>query len=187
MIKQAIGNPYAVFVGMAIVVMFGLLAMRTIPIQLKPVIEPTEIQIQTFYWGASPLEVEDQITNKIEDEVSGINDLRRVISNSQEGVSTITLVFTDTADKNKALIDTVQAMKRVTDLPELALEPEINLVTGDQGEQIMWVSVDGGVSLDERWDMVSEVIQPSLLRVKGVGEVQFFGGVDRKIVVQPDP
>lgn len=187
MIKQSIGNPYAAFVGMAIVVMFGLLALMTIPIQLKPVIEPTEIQIQTFYWGASPLEVEDQITNKIEDEVSGINDLKRVESNSQEGVSTVNLIFTDSADKNKALIDTVQAMKRVTDLPELAQEPTIKLVTGAQGEQIMWVSVEGGASIDERWDMISDVVQPALERVDGVGQVQFFGGVDRKIVVQPDP
>ena len=69
------------------------------------------------------------------------------------------------------LIDTVQALKRVTDLPELALEPEVALVTGAQGEQIMWVSIEGSASLDERWDMVDEVIQPALLRVKGVGEV----------------
>jgi len=137
--------------------------------------------------GASPLEVEDQITNKIEQEVAGINDLRRVTSNSQEGVSTVNLVFIDDADKNKALIDVVQALKRVTDLPELATEPEVQLITGGQGEQIMWLSVEGSVDINERWDIVDENLQPALLRVPGVGGVQFFGGVERKIVVEPDP
>lgn len=187
MIKAAINNPYAVFVGMAIAVMFGLLALLTIPIQLKPTIEPPEISIRTFYWGAGPLEVEDQITNKIEEEVFSINDLQRVISTSQEGMSEVRLVFIESADKNKALIDTVQALKRVTDLPELALEPEVNLVTGDEHEMIMWISVGGDASLDEKHDMISEVVQPALMRVEGVGQVQFFGGVERKILVQPDP
>ncbi len=187
MIKAAINNPYAVFVGMAIAVMFGLLALLTIPIQLKPTIEPPEISIRTFYWGAGPLEVEDQITNKIEEEVFSINDLERVISTSQEGMSEVRLVFIESADKNKALIDTVQALKRVTDLPELAMEPEVSLVTGGEQEMIMWISVDGDASLDEKHDMIDEVVQPALMRVEGVGQVQFFGGVERKILVQPDP
>ncbi|MBN2080815.1 efflux RND transporter permease subunit [bacterium] len=187
MIKAAINNPYAVFVGMAIAVMFGLIALMTIPIQLKPSIEPPEISIRTFYWGAGPLEVEDQITNKIEEEVFSINDLERVVSTSQEGISEIRLVFIDSADKNKALIDTVQALKRVTDLPELAMEPEVSLVTGDEHEMIMWISVDGTASLNVKHDMIDEVVQPALMRVEGVGNVQFFGGVERKILVQPDP
>ena len=187
MIKAAIRNPYAVVVVVAIAVMFGLISITTIPIQLKPVIEPTEINIQTFYWGASPLEVEDQITNKIEKEVATINDLERIESDSQEGVSTVRLVFIETANKNKALIDTIQALKRVTDLPELAQEPAVQLVTGGQGEEIMWLNIGGGASLDEKYDLCDQVIQPALLRVSGVGEVVFFGGVERKILVEPDP
>lgn len=187
MIKAAINNPYAVFVVMAIVVMFGLIALMTIPVQLKPTIEPPEIDIRTIYYGAGPLEVEDQITNKIEEEVFSINDLKRVVSTSEEGVSQVQLIFIDSADKNKALIDTVQALKRVTDLPELALEPEVNLVTGNEMEMIMWISVDGPASLDEKYDMIDQTVQPALLRVKGVGTVQFFGGTERKILVQPIP
>jgi len=187
MLKAAIRNPYAVFVVVAIAVMFGLISLMTIPIQLKPTIEPPEISIETIYWGASPLEVEDQITNKIEKEVATINDLDRIISNSQEGVSTIQLVFMEGTDRNKSLIDTIQAMKRVTDLPDLAVEPKIQLVTGGQGEEIMWLNVDGGASLDEKWDMVEQTLQPALLRVSGVGGVVYFGGVERKIIVEPDP
>jgi len=187
MIKAAINNPYAVFVGMAITVMFGWISLMTIPIQLKPTIEPPEINIRTFYYGAGPLEVEDQITNKIEEEVFSINDLQRVISTSQEGISEVRLVFVDSADKNKALIDTVQALKRVTDLPELALEPEVRLVTGNEMDMIMWLSVEGAASLNDKYDMIDETVQPALLRVVGVGQVQFFGGVERKILVQPNP
>ena len=187
MIKQAISNPYAVFVGMVIVMIFGGLAMLDIPIQLKPSIEPAQIHVTTYYWGASPLEVEDQITNKIEKELASLNDLERIVSNSQEGMSTVTLIFVDGADRNKVLIDVIQGLKRVTDLPEFATEPLVELTSLAQGEQIMWLALNGEAGIDERFDMVEEVIQPDLLRVSGVGNVLFFGGVERKIIVQPDP
>ncbi|MCH7472582.1 efflux RND transporter permease subunit, partial [bacterium] len=172
MIRAALNNPYAAFVGMAIVVIFGIISMGAIPIQLKPTIEPPEISVQTFYFGASPLEVEDQITNELEEGLSSISDLRKITSSSNDGYSSISLEFVTGVDRNKALLEVSQAVERATDLPEDIVGPIIAMVSAAQNEQIMWLTVEGGASLEEKHDLVKEVIEPTIRRVSGVGYVQ---------------
>lgn len=186
MIRASIENPYGVFVGVVILVIFSLIAYFNIPVQLKPTIEPLEIHVTTRYFGASALEVEDQISNKLEKELASLNDLRLITSNSQEGNSEISMLFADKADREKALLDVVQAVQRVTDIPELATDPQIELVTGGNQDAIIIYSVDGEASLNEKYDALDQDVVPALLRVKGVGRVQYFGGDERQIIIQPD-
>jgi HAE1 family hydrophobic/amphiphilic exporter-1 len=116
-IRASIGNPYAVFVGVLILVIFSLLAYFQIPVQLKPEIEPLVYTINTLYPGAGAVEVEDQITTKLEKELAALNDLREVTSSSAEGTSSISLIFNDTADKSRTLLDIIQAVERVPGMP----------------------------------------------------------------------
>jgi HAE1 family hydrophobic/amphiphilic exporter-1 len=186
MIRASISNPYAVFVGVIILLIFSTIAFRSIPVQLKPTLDPTEIRVQTIYNGAGVLEVEDQVTNKLERQLASLNDMDEISSNSQEGQSTISLTFSEGADLDRALLDTIQAVERVRDLPELADQPQINVVTGSPGDFIMFINVAGDASLDQKYDLLDDVVVPALLRVPGVGAVDFFGGSERDIVVQPD-
>ncbi len=123
MIRASIGNPYAVFVGVMILVIFSVLAYMQIPVQLKPEIEPLQYSVRTNYAGASPLEVEDQITNKLEQQLAALNNLKQITSNSNQGMSDIDLLFTDNAQRSDALLDIVQAVQRVRDLPAEADKP----------------------------------------------------------------
>ena len=188
MIKAAISNPYATLVGVIILLIFGSIAMGQIPIQLKPAIEPPEVSVQTFYFGASPIEIEDQITNKLEEQLNTINDLRRITSSSNDGYSSINLEFVENVDKNRALLDVQQAVNLVTDLPDenQIVGPVIALVSAAQNEQVMWIALDGDAPVDEKYDMVKEVIEPRLLRLPGVGSLLVAGGRERQIVVEPD-
>ncbi|MEZ5338331.1 MAG: efflux RND transporter permease subunit [bacterium] len=188
MIKAAISNPYATLVGVIILLIFGAIAMGQIPVQLKPAIEPPEVSVQTFYFGASPIEIEDQITNKLEEQLNTINDLRRITSSSNDGYSSINLEFVENVDKNRALLDVQQAVNLVTDLPDKTqiVGPVIALVSAAQNEQIMWISLGGDASVDDKYDMVKNVIEPRLLRLQGVGSLLVAGGRERQIVVEPD-
>jgi HAE1 family hydrophobic/amphiphilic exporter-1 len=185
MIRAAIGNPYAVVVGVLILVIFSVLAYTQIPVQLKPAIEPLEYNIQTTYAGASALEIEDQITNKLERELASINNLKQITSNSDEGRSTVDLLFTDGADPSAALLDIVQAVSRVKDLPEDADKPIIQKANSN-GDQIMWIAVVGKSSIDQKYDLMDQLVEPALLRVDGVGGLLVSGGTQRRIMVQPD-
>lgn len=187
MIKAAIGNPYATLVGVIILLIFGAIAMGQIPIQLKPAIEPPEVSVQTFYFGASPIEIEDQITNKLEEQLNTISDLRRITSSSNDGFSSINMEFVENVDKNRALLDVQQAVNLVTDLPDKnqIVGPVIALVSAAQNEQVMWIALDGDANVDDKYDMVKEVIEPRLLRLPGVGSLLVAGGRERQIVIEP--
>jgi hydrophobic/amphiphilic exporter-1 (mainly G- bacteria), HAE1 family len=184
-IRASIGNPYAVFVGVMILVIFSVLAYMQIPVQLKPEIEPLEYSVRTNYAGASPLEIEDQITNKLEQQLAALNNLKQITSNSSQGNSDIDLLFNDSADRGSAMLDIIQAVQRVRDLPGEADKPVISKA-GSNGADVMWVAVNGTASLDQKFDLVDQVVTPALLRVDGVGGINASGGTARRIVVQPD-
>ncbi|MCC7478019.1 efflux RND transporter permease subunit [bacterium] len=186
MIKASIGNPHAVFVGVVILVIFSLLAYTQIPVQLKPEIEPLQYSISTIYPGAGALEVEDQITNKLERELASLNDLSEITSSSSEGISNIFLLFADNADQSKALLDIIQSIERVPGLPEGAEKPTITKGANQGQNAIMWIATAGSASLNEKYDLIDQIVQPALLRVNGVGGVLVFGGDERRIIVVPD-
>ena len=163
-VRLAVERPHTVAVVALLIALFSYLALKEIPIQLKPAIEPPEVSVQTFYFGASPIEIEDQITNKLEEQLNTINDLRRITSSSNDGYSSITLEFVENVDKNRALLDVQQAVNLVTDLPDKTqiVGPVIALVSAAQNEQIMWISLGGDASVDDKYDMVKDVIEPRL-------------------------
>ncbi len=185
MIKASIGNPYAVAVGVLILVIFSAIAYTQIPVQLKPTLEPLEFNIDTDYPGASALEVEDQITNRLERELASVNNLEEISSDSSEGRSRVALRFIDSADPSQAMLDVVQAVSRVRGLPDDAETPNISKANAN-GEQIMWIAVTGEASVDTMFDYVDESISPALQRVAGVGGVLVTGGARRRIIVEPD-
>lgn len=187
MIRASIGNPYAVFVGVLILVIFSLLAYYQIPVQLKPEVEPLVYTVSTIYPGAGALEVEDQITTKLEKELAALNDLREVTSSSSEGMSSISLTFNDSADQSRTLLDIIQAVERVPGLPEGAEKSTITKGLFAGANAVMWVAVAGEASIDEKFDLIDQTVQPALLRLPGVGGVLVFGGDERRIIVEPDP
>jgi HAE1 family hydrophobic/amphiphilic exporter-1 len=184
-IKASIGNPHAVFVGVMILVIFSVIAYTQIPVQLKPTVEPLEFNITTTYPGASALEIEDQITNKLERELAAVSNLDEMSSDSSEGRSRVELRFIETADPGTALLDVVQAVSRVRGLPLEAETPVISKANAN-AEQIMWIAVMGTASVDTKFDYVDQTISPALQRVDGVGGVLVTGGSERRIIVEPE-
>jgi multidrug efflux pump subunit AcrB len=125
MISASIRNPFAVAVACIFLVLAGVAAARALPFQLRPTVEPPEVQVNTSYAGAAPAEVEDQITRRIEDQLTSVNGLREMLSTSSTGRSAITLRFEDDVDRNVAMIDVLNkhpmweggAVDRTSDRP----------------------------------------------------------------------
>ena len=92
-IKLAINRPMAVFSAVLMVVVLGLVAMKTIPIQLTPDIRRPILVITTHWPGVAPSEVEREITNRLEQEITGIEGLAVMSSRSDVGRSRIVLEF----------------------------------------------------------------------------------------------
>ena len=119
------------------VVLFGWLALQTIPIQLAPDVNRPVITINTNWRGAAPAEIEREITNRQEEVLKGINGLQSISSNSNNGSSRITLEFDVGTNMDKVLLLVSNRLDRVNGYPEEADEPTLSL-SGAEDRPIAW-------------------------------------------------
>ena len=85
-IKSAIERPVAVIAVMALIVMFGFVAARTIPIQMSPDIEKPILQVRVNWAGATPEDVDREVVNRLEDELSNLSSVEEISSTSRTGL-----------------------------------------------------------------------------------------------------
>ena len=89
-----------------LIMMAGILSIRSLPIEQYPKVAPPTVLINTTYPGASAETVENAVTQVIEQRLTGIDNLRYFTSNSADSSSTITLTFEPEADPDIAQVQT---------------------------------------------------------------------------------
>ncbi|MDH5748414.1 MAG: efflux RND transporter permease subunit, partial [Rhodospirillales bacterium] len=190
LIRLSIERPIAVLAAVFMVIMFGLVALQTIPIQLTPDIRKPVITVRTNWPGAAPVEIEREIVNRQEEALRGLEGLDEISSQSQDGRGTITLEFNIDQDMNKALLLVANRLDRVTGYPEEAQEPTLD-TAGSEDRPIAWFTLSR-MQGNERpihtyGDYVENTIKDRLERVPGVAQVNVFGGSERQMEVIVDP
>ena len=137
--------------------------------------------------GASPSQLETEVTRKVEDSVATIPNIKRITSTVVEGVSTTAIEFNLNADLMTALNDTKDAVTRIRmDLPQDIQEPIISKI--DIGGSLLTYAVDApSMTPDEMSWFVDRDVARALYGVEGVAQVKRIGGVDRQIRVDLNP
>jgi len=190
LIKTSIDRPIAVVSAVLMLVMFGIVALQTIPIQLTPDVNRPVIAIKTSWPGAAPAEIEREITNRQEEVLKGIGNLRSIVSDSSQGQSSITMEFDINTQMDKALLLVSNRLDRVTGYPEEADEPSLRVRAGGDSA-IAWFIITrqkGNVKpIHEYGDFIEETVKDRIERVAGVGQVSVFGGSEREIQVLVKP
>ena len=186
LIRLAIERPIAVVAAVLMVVMFGLVALENIPIQLAPDVNRPVITVTTYWPGAAPAEIEREITNLQEEEMSGLAGLRQITARAEQGRSRLTLEFNVGTNMDRALLLVANRLDRVTDYPEEADEPTLD-TAGSEDSPIAWFIVKRVEGNDrpvhEYGDFVEDVIKDRIERVPGVSRVNVYGGSEREIQV----
>ena len=191
MISKAVDRPIAVVALVLMIVLFGIVALQTIPIQLAPDVDRPVLSVTTYWPGAAPAEVEREILNPQETELAGLENLSQITGNAQSGRARITLEFDVGTDMDKALLLVSNRLDRVSSYPDEAASPQLN-TSGSEDNAIAWFTVtrqDGNDRpIHEFGQFVEDVIKERIERVPGVGEVNVFGGADPEfqITVQPE-
>jgi HAE1 family hydrophobic/amphiphilic exporter-1 len=190
LIRAAIERPIAVIAAVLMVVMFGVVALESIPIQLAPDVNRPVITVKTNWPGAAPAEVEREITNRQEEEMAGLEGLREITGRAEQGRSRVTLEFAVGSNMDRALLLVANRLDRVTGYPDEADEPSLD-TAGSEDSPIAWFIV-GRAEGNERpvhefGDFVEDVIQDQIERVPGVSRVNVFGGSEREIHVTVEP
>ena len=185
-VQFAVRRPYTVAVVVILALLFSGLAFRNIPVQLKPTVDAPINSVTTIYRGASPAEVEGQITREVEDLLQGVDGLERLTSSSREGSSTVTLEYSWGVDKDRAVVDVINKLSQLPDLPADAEEPVVSL-TDVIGETAMWIRTTSHYPPDRVRQIVADQVEPLLERVPGCSGVVVVGGEEREIKVLVDP
>jgi len=184
--EASIRYPVSVLVGVLLCALFGTLALLRIPTQMMPTIDRPEISISTPYPGAGPLEVEEEITRRLEQLLNTVENLREMTSISTEGSSEITLSYDWGVDKDVARLDASEKVAAVFGLPDDAEESIVRALNSDQRSPIGWIALVTEHELNDVRPLAEDTILPSFERVEGVGQVWFFGGEEHELHVDAD-
>jgi len=180
----------AVVAAVLMIVVLGLVAIQTIPIQLTPDVRRPILVIYTWWRGVAPAEVEREITNRIEQELTGIEGLELISSQSQLGRSRIVLEFKVDQNMDRAFMLVSNRLNGVSDLPEEASEPNIRTSTSDDVPiaRFAVTRLEGNDTAIETYgDFVDDVIVDRLERVAGISQITASGGSSREMQVVIDP
>lgn len=187
-IKFSVDHPVSTIVGVLLLSLFSLVAVFSMPIQMKPNMDRPIIRIQTVYPGAAPPEVEQQITDKLEEQISSVEGLRKLSSTSRDSLSQIEMEFEWGVDRDARFVDVLQKVSQVPNLPIESEKPILSAVSSEDEDRIMWIGLRSKtLSTEEMTYFAKKEIKDALERVDGVGDVMIFGTREREIWVILDP
>ncbi|MGI2149934.1 efflux RND transporter permease subunit [Shewanella baltica] len=179
MARFFIDRPIFAWVIALIIMLAGILSIRSLPVSQYPNIAPPTVVISANYPGASAKIVEDSVTQVIEQRMTGIDHLRYISSTSDSfGNASITLTFNAEADPDIAQVQVQNKLQgAMTLLPQEVQSQGVNVNKSSSGFLMVlgFVSTDGSLDKGDIADYVGANIQDPMSRVPGVGEIQLFG------------
>ena len=184
--QVSIRRPVATSMVYLILIILGIVSFRTLPIDLLPKVEFTQLSVRLAYPNVGPEEIEQIITDRIENAVAGLPNLERVTSQSEEGSAWVRLEFARGTDIDEAANDLRAALDSIRD--ELPIEAEAPRVFKLDLDRIEVVSLAVTSTLD--LETVTRLLEDELARrfeqIPGVGAIDLRGGVYREIRVELD-
>ncbi|MCG9965485.1 MAG: efflux RND transporter permease subunit [Shewanella sp.] len=179
MARFFIDRPIFAWVIALIIMLAGVLSIRSLPVSQYPSIAPPTVVISANYPGASAKIVEDSVTQVIEQRMKGIDHLRYIASTSDSfGNASITLTFNAEADPDIAQVQVQNKLQgAMTLLPQEVQAQGVNVNKSSSGFLMVlaFVSTDGSLDKGDIADYVGANVQDPMSRVPGVGEIQLFG------------
>ncbi|NMP29204.1 multidrug efflux RND transporter permease AcrD [Rahnella sp. SAP-1] len=174
-----IDRPIFAWVLAIIITLAGALAISDLPIEQYPALAPPNVRITAQYPGASATIVENTVTQIIEQNMTGLDNLMYMSSqSSNDGKAQITLSFVAGTDPNEALQQVQNQLQQATKrLPQTVQTQGVTVSkTGDTIlMMVAFVSTDGSMTKQDISDYVASNIQDPISRVTGVGTINSFG------------
>ena len=185
-IEVSLKNRFLVLILTFILIVVGVASMLHLPIDAFPDTTPVQVSINTVAPSLSPLEIEQQITFPVELAISGLPGLELVRSISKFGLSQVVVIFEDGTDIYFARNLIMQQLQAV-ELPEGMPRPQLGPVATGLGEVFHYLIEGEGHSLTDITTAHNWIIKPQLRTVRGVAEVNTWGGFEKQFHVLVDP
>ena len=183
--KIAVNNSVTVYILVAIIVIFGAFSYSSIPKESAPSITIPNIFVSTLYFGVSPKDMENLVTQEIEKEVKGIKDVKKVTSVSQESFSLVNIEFNPEVKIDEALQkvrDKVAIAK--TKMPADIEEPTVTEINLSE-QPMLYLNLSGNLGLASLKD-IADKLSDEIETVPGILSADVKGGLEREVKINVD-
>lgn len=184
--ELAIRRPIYVIVLFLLLTVLGFISYNNLGAELMPKFTPPMISVQIVYPGASPTEVENSLTRKVEDALSGLEGIDKIQSWSFEGMAMFFVSFTYGTDIDRSITLAQNTLSsKMMELPRDILTPTISKVTVDD-KPIITLSATSNLEATAFYDLMDKRILPELSSIKGTAKLTMIGGQSREIQINLD-
>lgn len=161
---------------------WGVISAISLPREANPEVKIPFAVVMTLFPGASPQDVEELVTDKIEEKVKNLDDVKLITSTSALSLSSVFVEFEAEADLEKSIADLEDVVDSVRNLPEDAEDPIVSQINFND-VPIVTFSLSGPLTPEE-FKALGEMIQDELEAISGVSEVPLVGARTREITVE---
>lgn len=157
----------------------GLFSFNNLPRQGMPEIKIPYVLINTVYPGATAEQVEQEVTNKIENALGSVDGIKEVGSESAVSISSIFVEFDAATDLDQALDDLRREVDSIADLPEDVETPMVSDIDAEGPDLVFNLVAQGVGNLNDYADIYKE----ELNKVEGVEKVDVWGGAQQEVFI----
>ncbi|NVK42237.1 MAG: efflux RND transporter permease subunit [Oceanospirillaceae bacterium] len=180
MARYFIDRPIFAWVIAIVIMLAGALSILKLPIAQYPSIAPPAVTISASYPGASAQALEESVTQVIEQNMTGLDNLVYMSSSSDStGNASVTLTFAAGTDPDIAQVQVQNKLQAATtQLPAAVQQQGLNVSKSSSSFLMVaaLISTDGRLNREDLGDYVASNLREPLSRVNGVGDVTLFGG-----------
>ena len=187
--KTSIKNPVFATMVMVALVVLGLASYSKLGVESMPNVEIPFAWVEVNYPGASPEQVENDITRPLEEAVNTVSGVKKIMASSWEGRAGVSVEFELSTNADKAMIELRDKVARVRpSFPKEAKEPFIIRAETENSQPIIELSLTSQTrSLRDLSTLTEQVISKRIQGVAGVGQVRINGKTNRQILVSLKP
>ena len=185
--KISVSNPIGTSMAFIAILIIGIISLNSLPRDVMPNIDFPTLTVITIYPGASPEDVEKDVTKTLELILATTPNLKNMTSKSRENVSILTLQFeweSDITDAANNVRDLMEVVKN--DLPSAAQAPFIMKINSSM-LPVAALAISADESYDDFERIYNDIIAPHFRRIDGVGTVFPIANPEKQLLIEVDP
>ena len=179
----SIKRPVTITMMVGALIVFGIIGLSQLGIALYPDVDFPMVSVSTTWVGARPEEVDNEITDVLEDAVSAINGIKHIASTSSLNRSSINIEFELSKDTDIAAQEVRDKISAALwKIPDDAEVPVISKMDVN-AQPIIWLGLTGPYAIEHLTKIADEQIRPMFQKIEGVGDVRIGGARKKEIKI----
>ncbi len=188
MIEFFLKRPVTTIMFVSVFVVLGIFSYSNLKFDKQPKVDFPICTVSLTYPGATPLEVETSITNKIEDALSELSEVKKIRSHSYDNFGFVFIEFLLTSDVNTKLVEVREKVDGLLNqLPEGMKKPIVAKFDPFQEPVVNLALFSETMSHKDLYELADTTLKDQILAIKGVASLEIFGGEKRQINLSLDP